>query len=53
MVEFAMPNGEPFVRGPCCGASETEMPPESEFLFAVVQSEDGEYRVQDLPVYVP
>jgi hypothetical protein len=53
LVEFSMPDGERFVRGPCCGASETDMPPESEFSFAVVRSEDGAYRVQDLPVYVP
>jgi hypothetical protein len=53
LVEFSTPDGERFVRGPCCGASETDMPPESAFLFAVVRSEDGAYRVQDLPVYVP
>ena len=53
LVEFSTPDGELFVRGPCCGASETDMPPESEFLFAVGLNEDGEYRVQDLPVYVP
>jgi hypothetical protein len=53
LVEFSTPDGELFVRGPCCGASETDMPPESEFLFTVVRREDGAYRVQDLPVYVP
>jgi hypothetical protein len=52
-VEFSTPEGELFVRGPCCGASETQMPSQSEFPFAVVLNEDGEYRVQDLPVYVP
>jgi hypothetical protein len=52
IVEFSTPDGELFVRGPCCGANETEMPPESEFSFAVVRSKDGAYRVQDLPVYV-
>jgi hypothetical protein len=53
MVEFSTPDVQLFVRGPCCGASETEMPSESEFTFAVVLNEDGEYRVRDLPVYVP
>ena len=53
VVEFSTPDDQLFVRGPCCGASETDMPPQSEFLFAVVRSEDGVYRVQDLPVYVP
>ena len=52
-VEFSTPDGGLFVRGPCCGASETDMPPQSEFLFTVTMSKDGEYRVQDLPVYVP
>jgi hypothetical protein len=53
VVEFSTPDDQLFVRGSCCGASETDMPPQSEFLFAVVRSEDGVYRVQDLPVYVP
>jgi dipeptidyl aminopeptidase/acylaminoacyl peptidase len=52
-VEFSTPEGELFVRGPCCGASETDMPWQSEFTFSVVRSEDGVYRVQELPVYVP
>jgi len=53
VVEFFTPDDQLFVRGPCCGASKTDMPPQSEFLFAVVRSEDGVYRVQDLPDYVP
>jgi hypothetical protein len=53
VVEFYTPDGQLFVRGPCCGASETDMPSESEFLFTVTMSKDGEYRIQDLPVYVP
>jgi hypothetical protein len=53
MVEFSTPEGELFVRGPCCGASETDMPSQSEFTFFVARSEDGVYRVQELPVYVP
>jgi hypothetical protein len=53
LVEFSTPDDQLFVRGPCCGASETKMPSESEFLFTVTVTKDGEYRVQDLPVYVP
>lgn len=53
LVEFYTPDDQLFVRGPCCGASETEMPSPSEFLFTVAVSEDGEHGVQDLPVYVP
>jgi hypothetical protein len=53
LVEFSAPEGRLFARDPCCWASETDMPPESEFLLAVARGEDGRYRVQDLPAYVP
>jgi hypothetical protein len=53
LVEFYTPDDQLFVRGPCCGASEADMPSESEFSFTVVRSKEGAYRVQDLPVYVP
>ena len=53
VVQFSTAEGQLFVRGPCCGATEEEMPSESEFLFTVVKGGDGKYRVQDLPVYVP
>ena len=52
-VEFIMPGGEVFVRGPCCGASEEDMPRQSSFEFRVARDETGQYRVMDLPVYVP
>lgn len=52
LVEFSNPDGSLFVRGPCCGASETEMPPVSQFSFTVVKAED-KFLVQELPVYVP
>ena len=29
LVEFNAPDGSLFVRGPCCGATATEMPPQS------------------------
>jgi hypothetical protein len=44
--------GETLVQGPCCGATPEEMPPRSEFSFAV-RREGFRYLVQDLPVYVP
>lgn len=53
LVEFNNPDGTIFTRGPCCGASETEMPPESAFEFRVVKANDGKFSVLDLPPYVP
>lgn len=53
VVQFTTADGELFVRGPCCGARETEMPPQSEFPFTVVKGADGNYRILELPVYVP
>ncbi len=52
-VEFSNADGSLFVRGPCCGATETEMPSESHFEFRVVRYPDGQFKVMDLPVYVP
>jgi hypothetical protein len=52
VVRFYAPSGELFVLGPCCGATAEEMPPQSEFAFAVHRVGDR-YLVQDLPVYVP
>jgi hypothetical protein len=52
VVRLLTDTGEPFVLGPCCGATEAEMPPQHEFAFTVARSGDR-YLVQDLPVYVP
>ena len=52
VVEFTSDNGSLFVRGPCCGATETDMPPQSQFPYKV-RKVDGRFLVQDLPVYVP
>jgi hypothetical protein len=52
-VEFNSPDGSLFVRGPCCGATETEMPSESHFEYRVAETADGQFKVMDLPVYVP
>ena len=53
MVEFVTSDGSLFVRGPCCGASATDMPPQSQFAYTVVRDCEGKFRVRDLPVYVP
>lgn len=52
-LEFSNPDGTLFVLGPCCGASETEMPPVSQFDCTVEKTSKGEYKVGCLPVYVP
>lgn len=51
-VEFSNDDGTLFVLGPCCGATEAEMPPQTQFAYTVRGTSDG-FRVQDLPVYVP
>lgn len=53
LVEFQLEDGSLFVQGPCCGASETDVPPRSEFSYRVIKSEDGLFRVVDMPVYSP
>lgn len=52
-VEFNNPEGSLFVLGPCCGATETEMPPVSQFEFVVSRDLDGRYVVMNTPPYVP
>jgi Tol biopolymer transport system component len=51
-VEFTNDDGTLFVRGPCCGATETEMPPQTQFTY-VVKKVGDRFLIQDLPVYVP
>ena len=51
-VEFQNSDGSLFILGPCCGATEEEMPPVSQFNY-LVQKVDGAWLVMDLPVYVP
>jgi len=52
-VKFANPDGSEFVLGPCCGASEEEIPPVSTFMVHVQCEDDGTCLVMDLPPYVP
>ncbi|HRF48480.1 MAG TPA: hypothetical protein PLC98_12720 [Anaerolineales bacterium] len=51
-VSFYNPDGSTFTLGPCCGASEADMPPRSEFSYEVTVSE-GHYLVLGTPPYVP
>ena len=52
-VEFSLADGTLFVRGPCCGATSTEMPDQSAFAFRVQPRAGGGFVVLDLPPYVP
>jgi len=51
-VEFKDRTGKVFVLGSCCGATEDEMPPTSQFIVDVIER-DGNYFVTSLPVFVP
>lgn len=51
-VAFSTRDGALFVRGPCCGGDTTDQPPVSDFTYTVVKI-DGQYRVLELPPYVP
>jgi len=51
-VSFFNPDGSTFTLGPCCGASEADMPPRSVFPYEVIVSE-GHYLVLGTPPYVP
>lgn len=52
-VEFSNPDGSLFVRGPCCGGSATDFPPEPAFYFTVVKVGGDQFAVMDMPPYVP
>jgi hypothetical protein len=51
-VEFNTWGGGLFELGACCGEEQTTQP-QSRFEFRVVESDDGQFRVLDLPVFVP
>ena len=52
-VSYVNPDGSRFVLGPCCGATEEEMPPMDVFSVRVNCEKEDECRVLDLPPYVP
>lgn len=52
-VEFNAPDGGGlFTLWPCCG-EDPNAPTQSQFEYRVVEGEDGQFRVLDLPVYTP
>jgi len=52
-VQFQNDDGSLFELGPCCGASETEQPPVSLFEVRVMQVAEGDFRILDMPPYMP
>ena len=52
-VRFSNPDGSEFVLGPCCGATEEEMPPVSSFSVQVHCEDDKSCKVMGLPPYIP
>ena len=52
IVRFLNKDGGIYVLGPCCGATEEEMPPQNEFDFTVKKI-NGSFKVITPPVYVP
>jgi hypothetical protein len=51
-VEFRNPDGSLFIQGPCCGEDETNATGISQFVISVRKMDD-EFKVMDLPSYVP
>jgi len=52
VVEFVWMDGTLFKFGPCCGATEAEMPPVWQFPYTVKKI-DGEFKVMEEPVLLP
>ncbi len=52
VIEFIWRDGTLFKFGPCCGATEAEIPPVWQFPYTVKKI-DGQYRVMEGPVYLP
>ena len=51
-VEFNNPDGRLFELGACCGETPTT-PPQFQFEYRVVESDEEIFLVLDLPVYIP
>lgn len=52
-VEFQDDQGNIFRRGECCGAETDDTLGESTFIYRVKKAEDGQFKVLDLPPYLP
>lgn len=53
LVELQKEDGTLFELGPCCGGDETSFPPQSVFVFTVMDGDQNEFAVMDLPPYAP
>ena len=51
-IEFNAHDGSLFILDACCGGNPTK-PPQSQFEFRVAEGGDGQFRVVDMPVYIP
>lgn len=52
VVQFQNADGSTFVRGPCCGATEEEMPSQDIFEFEVKKI-NNVFKVMTAPIYIP
>jgi hypothetical protein len=52
-VQFQQDDGSLFVMGPCCGANETDSPPQSSFLLRLSNESGDRMLVLDMPPYLP
>jgi hypothetical protein len=52
VVEFMDDEGRLFIQGPCCGATEEQSPPQSQFTYTV-RGWGSRFLVQELPIYTP
>jgi hypothetical protein len=52
-VEFQNEDGSLFVQGPCCGGNETDTPSKSVFMITVIEDDDANFLVMDMPPYLP
>ena len=52
VVQFQNADDSVFVLGPCCGATEEEMPPQDKFNFKVKKI-NNVFKVATAPIYVP
>lgn len=52
VIEFIWMDGTLFKLGPCCGATEAEMPPVWQFPYTIKKVE-GKFQVMEGPVYMP
>lgn len=53
VIEFSNEDGSLFTRGGCCGENSINGSPEAEFIYTSRLECTGEYRVMELPVYLP